>query len=146
MSAAVAEAVLGNLLVAALLALAASAAGRWGRRPAVTHALWLLVLAKLVTPPVVSVPVRCLPARTEPTAAPTPDGGGKPRRSLPVVPAAPVFPDVPTPAAVFAAGPPTPAGTTSTGRRRPAPASGPSGRRGGGGPARARPGRTASPG
>src|SRR5205085_8976838 len=103
MSAAVAEAVLGNLAVAAVLAAAASAAGRWGRRPAVTHALWLLVLVKLVTPPVVSVPVRCLPARPEATAAaPTPRVRPTPP---PAVPAAPAFPDVPPPAAAFAAAP-----------------------------------------
>ena len=56
MSAALPEAVLGNLAVAAVLAVFAAVAGRWGRRPAVTHALWLLVLVKLVTPPVVTVP------------------------------------------------------------------------------------------
>ena len=45
------EIALANLLVAALLALLASAAGLWGRRPALTHALWLLVFIKLITPP-----------------------------------------------------------------------------------------------
>ena len=43
---------LGNALAATVLALLAAATGRLCRRPAVTHALWLLVLLKLVTPPV----------------------------------------------------------------------------------------------
>jgi beta-lactamase regulating signal transducer with metallopeptidase domain len=42
---------LGNALVASLLALLAAAVGRLGRRPALTHGLWLLVLIKLITPP-----------------------------------------------------------------------------------------------
>jgi beta-lactamase regulating signal transducer with metallopeptidase domain len=40
-----------NAVVAGALALAASAAGRLLRRPALAHGLWLLVLVKLVTPP-----------------------------------------------------------------------------------------------
>src|SRR5437899_12877630 len=36
------EAVLGNLAVAAALAVIAFAAGRWANRPALVHALWLL--------------------------------------------------------------------------------------------------------
>ncbi|MBI2803652.1 MAG: M48 family metalloprotease [Planctomycetes bacterium] len=47
----VAEIVLSNLLVASALALLAALAGLWGRRPALTHALWLLVMLKLITPP-----------------------------------------------------------------------------------------------
>jgi bla regulator protein BlaR1 len=45
-----------NALAAGLLALAAVAAGRWSRRPAVVHGLWVLVLLKLVTPPLISLP------------------------------------------------------------------------------------------
>jgi beta-lactamase regulating signal transducer with metallopeptidase domain len=48
---------LSNALMAAGLALAAFGLGRWCRRPAVRHALWLLVLLKLVTPPLVHVPL-----------------------------------------------------------------------------------------
>ena len=48
---------LANLFVAALLALLASAAGLWGRRPAITHALWLLVFLKLITPPLFHVAI-----------------------------------------------------------------------------------------
>src|SRR5262245_12620676 len=42
---------LANAATAALLALAALAAGRWCRKPALVHSLWLLVLVKLITPP-----------------------------------------------------------------------------------------------
>jgi beta-lactamase regulating signal transducer with metallopeptidase domain len=42
---------LGNALLATVLALAAAAIGRLCRRPALVHALWVLVLLKLVTPP-----------------------------------------------------------------------------------------------
>jgi beta-lactamase regulating signal transducer with metallopeptidase domain len=41
----------GNALAAAALAVPAALAGWIGRRPALTHALWLLVLIKLLTPP-----------------------------------------------------------------------------------------------
>jgi beta-lactamase regulating signal transducer with metallopeptidase domain len=51
------EIALSNLLVAALLALPATVAGLWGKRPALTHALWLLVLLKLITPPFFVVPI-----------------------------------------------------------------------------------------
>src|SRR5437879_1834094 len=59
-----------NAACAALLALAALAAGRWSRRPALTHGLWLLVLLKLVTPPLFPLPLAWLPA--EPAAPPAP--------------------------------------------------------------------------
>ena len=51
---------LTNATAAGLLALVAWTASRLVKRPAVVHGLWLLALAKLVTPPVVSLPV--LPA------------------------------------------------------------------------------------
>jgi beta-lactamase regulating signal transducer with metallopeptidase domain len=41
----------GNAVAAAVLAVPAALAGWIGRRPALTHALWLLVLIKLLTPP-----------------------------------------------------------------------------------------------
>jgi beta-lactamase regulating signal transducer with metallopeptidase domain len=50
--------VISNVLLALLLALAAWFMQRWLRRPAVAHILWMLVLVKLVTPPLVRVPVR----------------------------------------------------------------------------------------
>lgn len=40
-----------NGLVAGLLAIVAASFGLWGRRPALTHALWVLVWLKLITPP-----------------------------------------------------------------------------------------------
>jgi beta-lactamase regulating signal transducer with metallopeptidase domain len=48
---------LSNVLMAGVLALVAAMAGRFWRRPALTHALWLLVLIKLLTPPLVPVPI-----------------------------------------------------------------------------------------
>src|SRR5438270_4679277 len=48
---------LANALLATVLALFAAAAGRVFRFPALTHFLWLLVLAKLLTPPLARVPV-----------------------------------------------------------------------------------------
>ncbi len=48
---------LSNCLMALLLALVAACVGRLCRRPALTHGLWLLVLLKLVTPPLFRVPV-----------------------------------------------------------------------------------------
>lgn len=48
----------GNAVVATLFALVAAAAGRLvARRPAVRHGLWLLVLFKLITPPLEIVDV-----------------------------------------------------------------------------------------
>ena len=48
------ETALSNALVASVLALVAFAVSRW-RRPALAHGLWLLVLIKLVTPPLVPI-------------------------------------------------------------------------------------------
>ncbi len=45
--------VLSNMAVSLLLSLAAAAAGFRGRRPALAHVLWILVLVKLITPPLV---------------------------------------------------------------------------------------------
>src|SRR5262245_25460491 len=73
-----------NALLAGALALAALAVGRLSRRPALVHSLWVLVLLKLVTPPLVSLPVPgwevVEPADAfeqladEPTAEPAPEG------------------------------------------------------------------------
>ncbi len=48
---------LTNALLATLLSLAAFALGRWLRRPALAHLLWIVVLAKLLTPPLLHVPL-----------------------------------------------------------------------------------------
>jgi beta-lactamase regulating signal transducer with metallopeptidase domain len=48
---------LKNTLLALPLAALAFAAARWGKRPALAHLLWALVLVKLVTPPLIDVPV-----------------------------------------------------------------------------------------
>jgi YD repeat-containing protein len=53
---------LDNAAVAAVLAVFAAALSRFARAPAVRHAAWLLVPLKLVTPPLVSLPLPVLPA------------------------------------------------------------------------------------
>jgi beta-lactamase regulating signal transducer with metallopeptidase domain len=58
----VVHAMLGNAAVAAILALFALAIGYACRSPAVRHVAWVLVLLKLVTPPLFHVPLRILPA------------------------------------------------------------------------------------
>lgn len=67
--------VLSNAIVASVLALIAVSVSRLTRRPALAHALWLLVLIKLFTPPLVSVPVhwpRTSEKRVEQRADPQP--------------------------------------------------------------------------
>jgi beta-lactamase regulating signal transducer with metallopeptidase domain len=59
---AVIHAMLGNAAVAAVLALFALALGRWCRCAAVRHAAWVIVLLKLVTPPLFTIPLPVLPA------------------------------------------------------------------------------------
>jgi hypothetical protein len=56
---------LSNMVLAAGLAVLALGAG-WLRRPALAHALWVLVMLKLLTPPVWRVPV---PAPLRPPVA-----------------------------------------------------------------------------
>ncbi len=53
--------VISNLLLSVPLALIASAVHRSQRSPIVAHLLWVLVLAKLVTPPIFSVSLDFLP-------------------------------------------------------------------------------------
>ncbi len=60
---------LSNAVAALLLALLVVAVACVWRRPAVLHALWLLVLVKLITPPLVWLPEPWTEA-PEPTAAP----------------------------------------------------------------------------
>src|SRR5438309_4875627 len=50
-----------NAALATLLALLAAAARCLRRRPALVHALWLLVLLKLLTPPFLAIPIAWLP-------------------------------------------------------------------------------------
>src|SRR5262245_21356051 len=49
------EMVLSNAAVATVLAILAAVVSQLSRRPALTHSLWLLVLLKLVTPPLMPV-------------------------------------------------------------------------------------------
>jgi beta-lactamase regulating signal transducer with metallopeptidase domain len=58
---------LGNALGATLLAVLAAAVSRLCRRPALRHGLWLLVLLKLLVPPVLPLPLPW-PARPVPVA------------------------------------------------------------------------------
>jgi len=51
------EVALVNAVMATILALLATVAGWCFRRPALSHVLWLLVLVKLITPPVWRVPM-----------------------------------------------------------------------------------------
>jgi bla regulator protein BlaR1 len=46
-----------NAAVASVLAVAVALIGRRVRQPALMHALWIIVLVKLVTPPVFEIPV-----------------------------------------------------------------------------------------
>lgn len=48
---------LSNALVATILALPPLVLARFGRSPALVHSLWLVVLLKLVTPPLVTIPL-----------------------------------------------------------------------------------------
>ena len=64
--------VVGNVLVAAPLALVAYLVQRSQRVPTVAHVLWLLVLVKLVTPPLLTLPVVPIPTTTEPAVVPIP--------------------------------------------------------------------------
>jgi beta-lactamase regulating signal transducer with metallopeptidase domain len=48
---------LSNAVAATALALIAAGVSRFARRPAVTHVLWVIVLLKLITPPLLAIPV-----------------------------------------------------------------------------------------
>jgi beta-lactamase regulating signal transducer with metallopeptidase domain len=63
------EIVLINAVSATALAVLAAVAGRFVRRPAVVHALWVLVLLKLLTPPAVGVATVPKPGEAETPAA-----------------------------------------------------------------------------
>ena len=51
------HAMLSNALAATVLAVLVAILGRACRRPALIHGLWLVVMLKLVTPPVVPVSI-----------------------------------------------------------------------------------------
>ncbi|HEX4792671.1 MAG TPA: M56 family metallopeptidase [Humisphaera sp.] len=53
---------LANAVIATPAALAAWLLGRLIRRPALAHALWVLVLIKLLTPPIIQIPFAILPS------------------------------------------------------------------------------------
>jgi beta-lactamase regulating signal transducer with metallopeptidase domain len=100
---------LANAAVATLLAVGAWVLGRVVRRPAVAHVLWLLVLLKLLTPPlwpvhvdwpaVPAVAQATVPAPAPPPPAPAPAG----RTDLPAASQAPApADDSPAVAAVVA--------------------------------------------
>src|SRR5437588_6595969 len=57
--------ILGNAVVSTAFALLASAVGLVCRRPALIHSLWLLVLIKLITPPIWQVELFQLPTSFE---------------------------------------------------------------------------------
>src|SRR5262249_5366761 len=60
---------LSNAALATALALSAAIASRLCRRPALAHSLWLLVLLKLLTPPLWRVPLPWPAPVPEPTVA-----------------------------------------------------------------------------
>jgi beta-lactamase regulating signal transducer with metallopeptidase domain len=74
------EVVVSNALVVVLLAAGVAVLGRLWKNPLCLHLLWLLVLLKLVTPPVLTVPVS-LPARDAAIASAQPAANEIARRS-----------------------------------------------------------------
>ncbi len=72
-----------NTIVAGILGILVFGLTRLWRRPPIAHILWLLVLAKLVGPPLLHVDVTSLLAR-RPTIEP--NGGGPDRREKTVSP------------------------------------------------------------
>lgn len=51
------EMALSNAVMASLMALAVFGLSRFCRRPALIHSLWILVLVKLITPPLLPIPI-----------------------------------------------------------------------------------------
>src|SRR5688500_9561419 len=62
---------LGNSVVAGVLGLLAAVAMRVFRRPAMAHALWLVALVKLITPPIWTVSVPWIAVSSEQAAPAT---------------------------------------------------------------------------
>ncbi|HEX3151417.1 MAG TPA: M56 family metallopeptidase [Gemmataceae bacterium] len=50
--------IISNIVLATLVGAAAWLVQRWLRRPAAAHVLWVIALIKLITPPLVTVPLR----------------------------------------------------------------------------------------
>ncbi|HVW37238.1 MAG TPA: M56 family metallopeptidase [Pirellulales bacterium] len=107
---------LANALWSVLLAAAAVVCGRWLRRPALAHLLWIVVLAKLLTPPVISLPLG--------------DWLGRPNGWLADAAAAFASPEAPAAAPPSSSGPndvqravasPTPPANLAAGELEPAP-------------------------
>jgi len=71
---------LSNVCVAFVLAATAAAFSRRNRWPHVAHTLWIMVLLKLVTPPIIMVPV-AMPRMLALTNAPAPTAPAEPSRS-----------------------------------------------------------------
>jgi beta-lactamase regulating signal transducer with metallopeptidase domain len=74
------EIVASNALLVVVLAVGVALLGRLWKNPLCLHLLWLLVLLKLVTPPLVTVPI-ALPASQAPLAAVTGDADQPPAYS-----------------------------------------------------------------
>ncbi|CAN5320308.1 hypothetical protein BH10PLA2_BH10PLA2_02870 [soil metagenome] len=49
---------LANAAIVTVMAIPAYALSRWGKRPAMAHLLWVIVLIKLLTPPIWQIPVK----------------------------------------------------------------------------------------
>ena len=64
------EIALANAGSALILAAAAYLSGRYLRRPTVTHALWVLVLVRLLVPPIWELPLRPAAPASPPMAVP----------------------------------------------------------------------------
>ena len=75
------NALLSNALTATGLALAPLALSRFGRSPALVHSLWLVVLLKLVTPPLVQVPLIVTSPTTQANPSETVNGSSRGSRS-----------------------------------------------------------------
>ena len=66
------EVVLSNALVTVVLAIAVIVIGRFWKRPAAIHLLWVFVVLKLFTPPLITLPVPQLTGAITVTASPAP--------------------------------------------------------------------------
>ncbi len=75
---------LTNAAAAAVLALAAALGARLTRRPALVHLFWVMVLARLVTPPVVELAVVPRPEHAPPSGLGSATPAGVPLASVPL--------------------------------------------------------------
>ncbi len=76
MTAFLVQVALSNLLASAVIAGFAYAVHRRGQYPVLAHLLWVLVLVKLITPPVLSLPMAHIPATSALLGGPAAAGGG----------------------------------------------------------------------